>query len=214
MKADEPGAHVEASVTIAAGGVVGTAFLPYHLARMRIEMPSVTLRTALSPGGERFVTPLALRAVTGVPPYTDDVEFEPVSGHPIHLEYASSDLLVLYPASARILASVAAGIVSCPVTRLFAFGRKDRTIVCPSLHPDMSDSIYRRHVELLEQVGTVVVRPDDGLHWTRRHPWVETLATIRHMLAAPAVAESWTGDVVRLLGHDTPAGASPDSAWG
>lgn len=83
--------------------------------------------------------------------------FDPRSGEPLHLLYSDSNLLVIYPASARIIAQCALGEVTCPVTRLFAFSLKERVIICPDLHPKMDIRPYLGHLNTLQKIGCTIL---------------------------------------------------------
>ena len=70
-------------------------------------------------------------------------------------------MLVVAPATPRILVECAQGSITCPVTRLFAFTDKARVIVAPALHPRLDPRVYRPHVAALRELGCTVVGGDD-----------------------------------------------------
>ncbi|MGE0708193.1 MAG: flavoprotein [Planctomycetota bacterium] len=145
----------EARVVFAAGGVLETAFLPYRLLNLQVDY-GLRLRVAASPSALEFATRTALHAVTGAEVYHQNSQFDR-DGLPLHLALKDTPLLVLYPATARILAQCATGVVSCPVTRLFAFVPKERVLVAPALHPEMDLRLYRDHARRLAELGCEVL---------------------------------------------------------
>lgn len=147
-------------VVFAAGGALETAFLPKRIFDLRADR---LLRTsvAVSRGALEFVTKVAMAAVSGGPIYEASAELD---GHgvPLHTRLSEADLLVLHPATGRILAESALGIVSCAVTRLFAFTPKDRIVVAPALHPNMDRRIYDEHLKRLRGLGCTVLGGEDA----------------------------------------------------
>lgn len=146
-------------LVVAAGGTVETSFLPQRLFNYLADF-SVRVTVALSPGARDFVTTTALAAITGEPVYTRGRQLD-ASQRPLHLALAEADRLLLCPASARIVASCALGLVTCPVTRLFAFIPPARVIVSPAIHPAMDRSVYAAHLATLRNRGCTVLGGDD-----------------------------------------------------
>jgi hypothetical protein len=139
-------------VVIAASGVIETALLPYHLVHLKSHY-NIKLAVAVTPSAFDFVTNTALHAISQHIVYDNNMRFDPISGKPWHIILSSADLLVLYPASARIIAQCANGEITCPVTRLFAFTEKKRIAVCPALHPNFDIRIYINHLDMLDRLG-------------------------------------------------------------
>lgn len=146
-------------IVVASGATIETSFLPQRLWLLREEY-GLRVASALSPKALDFVTPLALRAVTHHPVYTESEPLDP-SGTPLHLAYADADALVIFPATARVLAEAAVGSVTCPVTRLLAFGSPARTLIAPAVHPRMDRSVYRPHLDRLAGRGCTILGGDD-----------------------------------------------------
>lgn len=183
------------TVTLAAGSCLETAVLPYHLMRLQISHPDISVRVALSPRALDFVTQVAIEGVTGNPVYIENVPMDHGAGRAHHLELADADAVVIYPATARILAQCALGIVSCPVTRCFAFADKRRVIVTPYLHPRMEQRLYRPHIEVLCSIGCRIAQPDDELLWRDSSAWIATERLLGEVLAdesSPSIPPSWS----------------------
>jgi phosphopantothenoylcysteine synthetase/decarboxylase len=183
------------TITVAAGGCLETAVLPYHLMRLRAAYPDLEIRVALSPGALDFVKVLALEGITGVPVYTADRPWDSLTGRPTYLDLADADALLLYPATARVLCQCALGIVSCPVTRCFAFTSKGQVLITPYLHPRMESRLYTPHLDLLRSIGCRVAQPDDGLVWRTTSAWVATERELVEMLdlkSPQATPASWS----------------------
>lgn len=176
-------------IVFAAGGSIETALLPYRLLYFRADY-GVALSAAASPGALEFVTRTSLAAVTGDPVYDADARFDPGSARPAHLSLSEADRLVVYPATARILAQCALGEITCPVTRLFAFTPKDRVVVAPAIHARMDARLYEGHVDRLRSVGCAVLG-DRSLATT----WAEIE---EHLAAELGLRKSTAGGTVRL----------------
>jgi phosphopantothenoylcysteine synthetase/decarboxylase len=148
-------------IVVAAGGVIETALLPYNLLHLT-SCVDITVSTAISPAAQKFVTETALYSITKKAVYHESQLFDPLSGKPLHLAYSESDLLVLYPATARVIAQCAIGEVTCPVTRLFAFTPKDKILIAPAIHSRMDMRIYQPHLTKLQDLGChVLTQPQD-----------------------------------------------------
>ncbi len=173
-------------VVIAAGATLDTAMLPGRLLELAGRY-GVQLYAALSHEALEFVTLTALAAITSHPVYHENSQFDPASGLPMHRVLRECDLLVLYPASARILAQCALGEVTCPVTRLFAFTPKDRVLIAPAIHPDMSRELYDPHVKRLSGLGCKVLAAADlWANWRDVEDAIVDRLKLSRLKAAPA----------------------------
>jgi len=166
-----PGTHPPGTpwIVIAAGGTLETALLPYHLIHLK-SFFEIDVSVAVSPAALNFVTETALKAITGMPVYHEELRFDPITGKPLHLRYSEANLLVIYPASARILVQCALGEITCPVTRLFSFSPKERILISPALHPRMDPQIYHRHLKKLRNLGCTVLGTSTGIN-SSHSPW-------------------------------------------
>ena len=148
------------TVTFGISGTSEAAMLPYKLVHL-LSHYGLDARAAITRGAGQFVTPIALRAITGHCVYDDSIVFDEESQEPLHLRYSAVDALVVYPASPRVVSECAAGSITCPVTRLFAFMSKDNVIFCPHLHPALARDVYVRHTEVIERLGCRVLVEKD-----------------------------------------------------
>lgn len=170
-------------IVIGAGGALETAMLPFHSLRLRVQFRDLSVRIALTPGAEQFVTALALQSISNDEVYTEDHPIDSATQKPMHMLLSTADLLVLYPCTGRIIAACALGLITCPVTRLFAFTPKDRIVVTPYLHPNMATTLYIDYIAKLQELGCTVVLPENGsLQWTDESAWTATeLAVVKRL---------------------------------
>jgi len=110
----------------------------------------------------KFVTPMTIRAITGRPVVTD--MFEPAAEWSIeHVALAeAADVLVIAPATANIIAKLAAGIaddmLSCTV-----LATKAPIIVAPAMHADMfQNSVTQDNLAKLRVRDFTIVDPEYG----------------------------------------------------
>jgi phosphopantothenoylcysteine synthetase/decarboxylase len=179
------------NIALGIGGAIETAIVPYHLIRLRASYPHIKVHCVLSTGAEQFVTKTALQAISGCEVCTKDtVLFS--DGQIPHMVNSNRDLTVIFPATARIVAEAALGIVSCPVTRLFAFSNKKKLILTQFLHPAMEASLYLRHLETLKSIGCTVIEPQNESVWNRESAWVATGRAIRKFLGLDENVETAT----------------------
>src|ERR1700721_2118987 len=116
----------------------------------------------LTTNGTQFVTPLSLQALSEAKVYTDlfSLTDESEMGH-IELSRAA-DLVVVTPASADILAKMAAGLANDLATTLLLATDK-RVLVAPAMNVRMwQHAATQANMELLAARGVLVVPPEEG----------------------------------------------------
>ena len=116
----------------------------------------------LTAGGAHFVTPMSLAALAERPVYTSlwDLKDEAEMGH-IQLSRAA-DLVLVCPATADLIARMAAGIADDLATTLLLATDKP-VVVVPAMNVRMwQHPATRRNVEQLRADGITVLEPDEG----------------------------------------------------
>ena len=144
--------------------IVGGGIAAYKAAELirllRKEGHSVT--PVLTDGGAHFVTPMSLAALAESPVYTSlwDLKDEAEMGH-IQLSRAA-DLVLVAPASADLLAKMAAGIADSLATTLLLATDKP-VVVAPAMNVRMwQHAATQRNVAQLQADGITVLDPDEG----------------------------------------------------
>jgi len=113
-------------------------------------------------GGQQFVTPMALAALSENEVFTDlfDLKNEAEMGH-IQLS-READLVVVCPATADLMAKMAAGIADDLATTLILATDKP-VMVVPAMNVRMWDhAATQRNVSWLRESGVNVLHPDEG----------------------------------------------------
>jgi len=169
-------------IGIASGGILETSVLPYHIMRLRLSYENLHVELAVSDSAQRFATLTALQGMTGRPVYHRGSPFDPRTNAPFYMSFQIVSRLILYPATPRIIAQCATGVVEDPVTECFAFIPKHKVIVTPYLHPDLDAQLYEGHIDNLRNLGCTVVLPAQGLAWTSDSAWVKTEGALRDTL--------------------------------
>ena len=116
----------------------------------------------LTAGGAHFVTPMSLAALAESPVYTSlwDLKDEAEMGH-IQLSRAA-DLVLVCPATADLLAKMAAGIADDLATTLLLATDKP-VVVAPAMNVRMwQHDATQRNVAQLRADGITVLDPDEG----------------------------------------------------
>ena len=116
----------------------------------------------LTAGGAHFVTPMSLAALAESPVYTSlwDLKDEAEMGH-IQLSRAA-DLVLVCPATADLIAKMAAGIADDLATTLLLATDKP-VVVVPAMNVRMwQHEATRRNVARLRADGVTVIEPDEG----------------------------------------------------
>jgi phosphopantothenoylcysteine decarboxylase/phosphopantothenate--cysteine ligase len=144
---------------IVSGGIA--AYKALELVRL-LRRQGCAVTAVLTEGGARFVTPLSLQALTENKVYTDlfSLTDESEIGH-IQLSRVA-DLVVVAPASANILARVAAGIADDLASTLLLATDK-RVLVAPAMNVRMwSHPATVANMATLAGRGVLIVGPDEG----------------------------------------------------
>jgi phosphopantothenoylcysteine decarboxylase/phosphopantothenate--cysteine ligase len=120
------------------------------------------VRCVLTEGGSQFVTPMTLAALSEQPVHTSlwDLKDEAEMGH-IQLS-RQADLVVVAPATADLLARMAAGLAGDLATTLLLATDKP-VLAAPAMNVRMwTHPATRRNVARLRADGITVLDPDDG----------------------------------------------------
>lgn len=144
---------------IVGGGIA--AYKSCELVRL-IRKSGGSVTCVLTEGGQQFVTPMALAALSGNKVYTSlfDLKDEVEMGH-IQLS-READLVVVCPATADLLAKMAAGIADDLATTLILATDKP-VLTVPAMNVRMWEhGTTKRNAEWLRQAGVTVMEPDEG----------------------------------------------------
>lgn len=144
---------------IVSGGIA--AYKALELVRL-LRRDGIEVTAVLTASGARFVTTLSLQALTENRVYDDlwSLTDESEMGH-IQLSRAA-DLLVVAPASAGILARMAAGLADDLATTVL-LGTDKPVLVAPAMNVRMwSHLATAANVSLLRQRGVAFVGPEEG----------------------------------------------------
>ncbi|GEP62010.1 bifunctional phosphopantothenoylcysteine decarboxylase/phosphopantothenate--cysteine ligase CoaBC [Reyranella soli] len=176
---------------IVAGGIA--AFKSLELIR-RLRERGASVRCVVTEAGARFVTPLSLQALTEDRVYSDmfSLTDESEMGH-IQLS-RDADLLVVAPATANVLARMAAGMADdLAATVLLATDKP--VLAAPAMNVRMwTHAATVANVETLKQRGIHFIGPNDGAMACNefgpgRMSEPEEIADAIESLLAPAAAE-------------------------
>lgn len=144
-------------------GVTGgiAAYKTPELVR-RLRDQGADVRVMMTQAAQEFITPLSLQAVSSYPVATDllDPMAEAAMGH---IELAKwADLVILAPASADLIARVAAGMANDIVTTTCLASAAPIAVV-PAMNQQMyRASITQRNIAELHQHGFALWGPDSG----------------------------------------------------
>jgi len=122
----------------------------------------ISSRCIVTRGGQEFVTPLSVAALSGDKVYTDlfDLTDEAEMGH-IELS-RSADLVVVCPATADLIGKAAGGLATdLATTALLATDKP--VLMVPAMNVRMwSHPAVQRNVTTLRADGVTVMEPDEG----------------------------------------------------
>jgi phosphopantothenoylcysteine decarboxylase/phosphopantothenate--cysteine ligase len=151
------GRHI---LLIVGGGIA--AFKSLDLVR-RLRDQGAHVTPVLTKAGAEFVTPLSLSALAASKVYQDlfDLTDEAEMGH-IELSRAA-DLVVVAPATADLMAKMAAGLANDLASTLLLATDK-RVLIVPAMNVRMwNHPATQRNLAILRGDGVLVTGPDDGV---------------------------------------------------
>lgn len=145
---------------IVSGGIA--AFKSCEAARLLMKR-GAEVQVVLTEHAAEFVTPLTFEALTGKPALTTEWAKNPYSVMP-HIELArTSDLLLVMPATANLIAKAANGIADDLASTLIAARRSPLAFV-PAMNQAMwANPALKRNVENLKLDGAAFFGPVEGL---------------------------------------------------
>lgn len=147
------------------GGVA--AYKAAELTR-RLQQEGFTVQAVMTRSAREFITPLTFAAITGEKVITD--LFGDSAGAPANVESAiehiavaqRTDLLLIAPATADILAKFARGIADDFLTTLY-LATTAPVVMAPAMNVNMwQHAATQENVEMLRARGVKVVDPDEG----------------------------------------------------
>ena len=147
------------------GGVA--AYKAAELVR-RLQQEGFSVQVVMTRGAREFVTPLTFAALSGQKVITD--LFGETSGGEANLDSAiehiavaqRTDLLVVAPATADILAKFARGIADDFLTTLY-LATTAPVVLAPAMNVNMwNHAATQENVEMLRARGVKIVSPDEG----------------------------------------------------
>jgi phosphopantothenoylcysteine decarboxylase / phosphopantothenate---cysteine ligase len=144
---------------IVGGGIA--AYKACELVRL-MRKAGMTVRCVLTEGGSHFVTPMSLAALSENKVYTSlwDLKDEVEMGH-IQLS-READLVVVCPATADLVAKMAAGLADDLATTLLLATDKP-VLAAPAMNVRMwQHPATVRNVARLREDGVTVLDPDEG----------------------------------------------------
>lgn len=145
-------------------GVCGSiaAYRSADIASQLVKM-GASVHVVMSPGSTRFITPLTLQTLSRNTVVTSDASNES-NWVPLHVALAdAADLLLIAPASANVIAELAHGLASHPLTEI-ALAAQCPLLIAPAMNGKMWNhpaTIANRHT--LSARGAEFIGPATGL---------------------------------------------------
>ena len=144
-------------------GVTGSiaAYKSADLVR-RLRDAGAVVRVAMTDNAKRFITPLTMQAVSGLPVHDDlfDLNAEAAMGH---IELARwADLILVAPATADFMARVANGRADDLLASV-CLASGARVAIAPAMNQGMwHDTVTQHNLQALQQKNIIVFGPDAG----------------------------------------------------
>lgn len=141
------------------GGIA--AYKVVELAR-ELTQTGADVRVVMTPSATKFVGPITFSTLTANPVLTELFPDPPPADIPHTALGRSADLVVIAPATAKIIAKYAQGISDDLVSALL-LATKAPVVMAPAMHSEMwENEATRRNVEVLKARGVRFVGPETG----------------------------------------------------
>lgn len=146
------------------GGIAG-----YKMADLasKLTQRGVSVHTVLTEAATRFIAPLTFQALTHNPALTslwsDEAHESSLSAGMPHIALADkADLVVIAPATADLIARLAAGMADDLLTTL-VLATKAPIAVAPAMNPQMlAHPATQRNIAMLRGFGYHIIEPNEG----------------------------------------------------
>ena len=129
----------------------------------RLREQQITVRCIITKGGEQFVTPLSVAALSENQAYTDlfSLKDEVEMGH-IRLS-READLVVVAPASADLIAKMANGLADDLASATLLASNKT-VLVAPAMNTQMwNHPATQRNIKQIQSDGAIIIDPAEGM---------------------------------------------------
>lgn len=129
----------------------------------RLQDAGAVVRVILTPNAARFVSPLSLAAVSNHGVIVEQWG-DPERGGVDHIELARwAELLLVAPATANVIAKMAAGIADDALTT-YALAHRAEVLVAPAMNTFMlAHPTVQQNIATLRARGVGIIEPVDGL---------------------------------------------------
>jgi phosphopantothenoylcysteine decarboxylase/phosphopantothenate--cysteine ligase len=157
---DERGSLAGRRIVVGVAGSIA-AYKAVTLVRMLAERGAV-VDVAMTPAATAFVTPLTFASLTHRPVVSDVMALD-ANSQIAHVELAEgADAIVIAPATANLLAELAAGNAGNAVTAI-ALASRAPLVIAPAMDAGMwTHSATQRNVETLRGFGHRIIDPEVG----------------------------------------------------
>ncbi len=128
----------------------------------RLRERGCNVRCIVTKGGEQFVTPMSVAALSENPAYTDlwSLKDEAEMGH-IRLS-READLVIIAPASADLIAKMAHGMADDLATATLLANNKP-LFVAPAMNKEMwAHPATQRNIAQIQNDGAKIITPESG----------------------------------------------------
>jgi phosphopantothenoylcysteine decarboxylase/phosphopantothenate--cysteine ligase len=181
-------------VLLAVGGGIA-AYKACELARLLVKA-GATVRAALTPSAQRFVSPMTFQALTGQPVAADlwDAQQEFTAGHIALADWA--ELAVVAPATADLLARLRAGLADEVATATLIAIDPSKWLLAPAMNERMwASPATQENVAALRSRGARFVGPAIGEMAERSHSGPGRLSEPAEILTAVDAALGGSRDL-------------------
>ncbi len=152
--------YKEKDILIGVSGGIAAYKIP-ELVRLLVKS-GARVRVVSTDAGVEFVSPLVLEALSGNPVYREVLDVTNEGTIPHIMLAQRSDLFVIAPATANLLAKLANGFADDLLT-CTALAYKGPVVIAPGMNSDMwANPATQRNLEILKSRGVFFVGPEQG----------------------------------------------------
>lgn len=124
-----------------------------------------TVHVVMTADAQKFITPLPFKTLSRQPVITDLYD-EEEGWKPAHIRLADeADLLLIAPASAKVIAKLALGLADDALTCIaLALNPNSRTLIAPAMNGKMwGHPATKSNVDTLQVRGAEFIGPEEGM---------------------------------------------------
>ncbi len=129
----------------------------------KLNKNNISSSVVMTESAQKFITPMTLQILSGKYVYTDI--FTESESEVSHIDVVNkSDMILIAPATANVIAKLAHGICDDMLTTMCMVANGKKIVVAPAMNTNMYENpITQRNIQILKDYGFIIIEPREAL---------------------------------------------------